>query len=51
MEPGSQHCWVLVAVLFAASGHAAEGPIQLKIVGGLGAVSQYRTIRETVLDT
>ena len=31
----------LVIALFAASGHAADGPIQLKVVGGLAAVSQY----------
>ncbi len=31
----------LIVVLFAASGHAADGPIQLKVVGGLASVSQY----------
>ena len=31
----------LIVALFATSGHAADGPIQLNVVGGLAAVSQY----------
>ena len=31
----------LIVVLFATSGHAADAPIQLNVVGGVAAVSQY----------
>jgi hypothetical protein len=31
----------LIVVLFATSGHAADAPIQLNVIGGVAAVSQY----------
>jgi len=41
----SVRAWVAVGLLllasFVSSGHAADGPIHLKVVGGIAAVSQY----------